>query len=378
MQFIVQNVRIYANEEDRLLWLPHKSGNYNTNLSYKRMVKRLQRNEIQAEDQQDANGSKLWAKIWKIKGVQPRVITFLWRVLHNALFTAKKLNGIFPNVPPVCARCGEQEENIIHLIFTCPSSKAVWFASPLGFRVQDPNVNVNQLIVNVMQNLQHEQLALFLNMMWQVWKARCEFIFRAVPFEVRNVLLKSQASTMVPNGIQGVSRKKRDFITHYELPVGAALAILNGSWDQKNDIGTACVIYKPDGTFHSAKSFSGVAPDAFTAEATTLLNALNHINSLQIICTSIHIFTDSKNLVQSIDIYDMKNIPSWHASTILQGCFTFMQQHRQVTLRYARREHVRQAHSLANQARRERCGVIIDGGENTYLLPVAFKWSRAA
>lgn len=62
----------------------------------------------------------------------PKIITFLWRLVSNAL--AMKANIFFRHLSPspLCHNFPETNE---HILFTCEWTLKVWFAHPISYRV---------------------------------------------------------------------------------------------------------------------------------------------------------------------------------------------------------------------------------------------------
>ena len=74
------------------------------------------------------SSSRVWRKVWKLKG--PKVVSsfFLWKACNNILgFLATKTNlhkrGITQD--PLCPICGLVPETVEHSLWTCPAAKDV-------------------------------------------------------------------------------------------------------------------------------------------------------------------------------------------------------------------------------------------------------------
>jgi hypothetical protein len=55
--------------------------------------------------------------------------------MRGAIATGMRAATRSKHIDPSCIRCGKNE-NDFHLFFDCKFSQAVWFASPLGLRVE--------------------------------------------------------------------------------------------------------------------------------------------------------------------------------------------------------------------------------------------------
>lgn len=65
-----------------------------------------------------------WKRIWKCKGITPRVKIFLWKGMHNALPTCAALEKRITSVTPLCKLCNSDTESVVHALFLCSHSRA--------------------------------------------------------------------------------------------------------------------------------------------------------------------------------------------------------------------------------------------------------------
>ncbi|KAL4392590.1 hypothetical protein AHAS_Ahas03G0360300 [Arachis hypogaea] len=64
-----------------------------------------------------------WIRIWKWQRRQKSKV-FMWRVLHNRLFTNQRKSRIFGG-GGTCQLCGEYQEDTIHVLRDCPSASMI-------------------------------------------------------------------------------------------------------------------------------------------------------------------------------------------------------------------------------------------------------------
>ncbi|KAJ4802411.1 Ribonuclease H-like superfamily protein [Rhynchospora pubera] len=346
---IMRSVQVFPDAMDTLIWLPSKTGRYVTKEAYNRFIKNFQE-EIPLTD----SNFQLWQDLWKVRA-PPRVITFIWRCLHNGLPVAKRLSKIFHKTEPLCFRCGQDDETIEHMIFNCPSSRAVWFASELNLRVEVLPQTLGQIITHVMENFQCEQLKMFFSIMWQIWKGRCDLWFRDINFDVVTILNKAKST--IYTDMAGVLQNKRikDIDLHYNLFQGVVIILVDGSWDMKGRMGLAAVMYDPGGKLYHFHCKGGKAVDSYVAEAEAVLIAIYLIKTVGHIFTSFNIFSDCLPIVNAITNRNLQDFPSWRAEHILRKILIELSSMNQVQIRHARRVAVHPAHLLANQARRGVC-----------------------
>ena len=67
----------------------------------------------------------VWKILWKLK-IPSKVKIFVWRVLHEIL----PLKGILINrhvpVSGACPICHQAAEDVLHLLFKCPTAQEIW------------------------------------------------------------------------------------------------------------------------------------------------------------------------------------------------------------------------------------------------------------
>ena len=70
---------------------------------------------------------------WKDKSMQPRIKTFAWRILREAIPTGNRIQSIVSKADGKCAACGQQETDLHHF-FHCHLPRATWFRLPTAMR----------------------------------------------------------------------------------------------------------------------------------------------------------------------------------------------------------------------------------------------------
>ncbi|KAJ4747887.1 hypothetical protein LUZ62_082292 [Rhynchospora pubera] len=224
--------------------------------------------------------------------------------------------------------------------------------------------------------LEMQDCKLFFSLMWQIWKERCNYVFKGEHFDVHRVLQRADYTvyTEPRNFAQRVCINTINF--RYDLPSDAALIIVDGSWDVQRKMGIAVVIYDPMGNLCNFKMMTGVAQDALVAEANAILLAIQMAKQYLISFHKIHIFSDSQIVVHAVNNHTMQEVTSWHAEEVLQACIRELHTVQAITLRHARREAVQSAHVLANDARR---GMLPPPclSQNLHQHPSCFQWVLA-
>nr|XP_027086592.1 uncharacterized protein LOC113708329 [Coffea arabica] len=173
-----------ANREDGHFWLHSRNGQYTVASAYKELNKKgeeqqqkmLTRGETSLEDQH------LWKHLWKLK-VKHKLKIFIWKCLNKALPVNEVVFSRTKKGSPICENCGEAVETVEHLLFRCRMAEEAWQIAPLkwdGIDDQQGNFkrwwNALTEARNRPEGLEH--IALTVNILWQIWKARNDFVFQ--------------------------------------------------------------------------------------------------------------------------------------------------------------------------------------------------------
>ena len=127
-------------------------------------------------------------------GVQTCALPIL---LRGALATGMRAGARSKYIDPTCSRCGKKEDDF-HLFFDCKFSQAVWFASPLGLRVEGlnhmENTQIQDIIHYVLVSTKNKDtLQIVLSILWSIWKARNDLLFNKIKCSPLQVLSKAKA-----------------------------------------------------------------------------------------------------------------------------------------------------------------------------------------
>ncbi|KAJ1703884.1 hypothetical protein LUZ63_003663 [Rhynchospora breviuscula] len=335
-------------EVDRLVWKVTKCGKYTVKEGYNKLV------EIQSA-MQDAPPVD-WHCIWQWKKVPPKVKIFIWRLLHKGLPVAVNMHNRIDRFPPICQRCQEENEYEMHCFFFCNTSRQVWFAGSLGIRVHDLPLDIIETVTQIVSQLDEEGVRIFFTTMWEIWKERNKQVMEHTPFVPHQVLKRVNAELRQElYDVQIDEGDGRDIaVERHDIYQQGWQVIVDGSWEVSGKAGGAYV-FNDRGKTHSIGLHSFCVQDAFQAEAWTLNEAIMY-TLRQEGCTpgrKIQFFSDCMGLVLAVNQNDVTDLPSWRATTVTNQIIRQIEESQaEVTLHFARREAVKQAHNLANLARR--------------------------
>lgn len=105
--------------------------------------------------------SVFWKSLWRLTGVIPRVGVFIWKSVQNASPVNQVLHIRIRDISSTCSICGEGEESVCHMLFYCPRSRAVWFASPFGLRSDNINGRLQGIVQDLWSGLNEGDKCLF-------------------------------------------------------------------------------------------------------------------------------------------------------------------------------------------------------------------------
>ena len=106
-----------------------------------------------------------------------KVKHFIWRCLRHSLPVNEQINKRTRKGSLVCRCCGEKVETIEHMLFFCNNAKTTWKLAPIQWDgLKDMRSNFVRWWEGILGTKKREQgkehIALTVNILWQIWKAR--------------------------------------------------------------------------------------------------------------------------------------------------------------------------------------------------------------
>ena len=93
-----------------------------------------------------------WERIWKMsrqKMLGPKLTSFLFKLLHQILPTAKRVARILPNQSSFCSRCRNEEpvvETLMHSLLECPGNQGAGDILLHGLQKYSPNLTHHDIL----------------------------------------------------------------------------------------------------------------------------------------------------------------------------------------------------------------------------------------
>lgn len=160
---------------DEWMWTTTKSGEFSVKFAYYLAKEENQREEASSSIEVR---NKLWKAVWGVR-VMPKIRNFAWRATNNALHVGVNLKKRLDSVDPICARCGEEEESIEHMLLECRHPQRLWYLSPLRLTTQQLRADSFKAWVSdrLDSGVLPEWLEIFWNLCWTIWLARNDWFF---------------------------------------------------------------------------------------------------------------------------------------------------------------------------------------------------------
>jgi len=116
---------------------------------------------------------RAWQAVWKIR-VPPKVRVFWWRILHNSLPSKAELKRRHVEKESHCEVCGDPDETLYHIIFSCTVARKFWGEVKNLQGVVIPSVHPCSWATDILQSevCSASLAALIICGAWVLWTGR--------------------------------------------------------------------------------------------------------------------------------------------------------------------------------------------------------------
>ncbi|KAJ3707956.1 hypothetical protein LUZ61_011661 [Rhynchospora tenuis] len=308
--------------------------------------------------EQLAVSSVQWVNMWKWKDVIPKVKVFVWRLLSKALPVAQNMHRRITAISPRCHRCGMENEFEMHCMFFCPSSRVVWFGGRLGLTTHDLPINIDAAFSAITEGLDEEGRRYVCYTLWEIWLAHNQEFFhhkkvdpiaiwRKVNDHMNCQHMKDDVGPHVTSLVQGSMAIR--------MEIQEWMVLMDASCDDHGRAGMAFLIYR-NGELMGIGMNNKSGVDAFWGEALVLLEAVQFVQEKFQVDPKpmVTLLTDCLNLVDAVTEQDFDSLPSWKARDTVALVICEMRRYGgSMEVKHVKRDIVKEAHTLANHARRE-------------------------
>lgn len=318
---------------DSYLWKATNSGNYSTKSGYfAAAAPPIHAPMVNIDD-------FCWIKdVWALK-VSPKMKTFLWSILKNALPLGENLlhrGGISGGD---CVRC-QVRETAVHCFFTCPFAAQVWNCIPINRAVHiAADMTLPEIVVGFRKAVCLPPSGISLHILpwilWVIWTSRNTLLFEGrslSPEETATKGLKlaqewsqSQGKLKSVNTLPSLPRNHLKMASCEPVSSNTITCKTDAAWSKDTMTAGFGWVFE-GGTLStpitgSSSQNSIISP--LVAEAIAMRSALCMASNLEI--PSIRIFTDNSTLARAISsnhqykeiigiVHDIRSISSVFAS----------------------------------------------------------------
>ncbi|CAN1761157.1 Transposon TX1 uncharacterized 149 kDa protein [Linum perenne] len=169
--------------DDHWIWHFERRGKFTVKSAYNELKKSREAAPGRSQRRWPAD---MWKWLWRVP-VPPKFTFFIWRAINDALATKKNLNIRRCSPSPRCPLCLERDETVIHCLFQCKETTDAWRRTLPRLTLPFDGDELFEWIFKCGKELQVVQTTLIFSMMWSIWRARNEFIFRDVAPNTENI-----------------------------------------------------------------------------------------------------------------------------------------------------------------------------------------------
>ncbi|CAH9124076.1 unnamed protein product [Cuscuta epithymum] len=198
-----------------------------------------------------------WTKMWNFH-LPPKIKIFFWQFMNGFLPTNDKLRKRGVEVDPVCKVCEQEEEPRIHFFRYCTVAQLVW--QHMGLLFAGQQIPDSQWVQNIFDTQSEDRCNHFIVMLWSLWKARNEVVWRHNKMDHRAVMncgaatLKGWQDAQLPGGKKGGCKRLNSREKWQQPPVGCVKINVDAAIDLKRGCcGLAMVGRETNGNFLAAR-----------------------------------------------------------------------------------------------------------------------------
>ncbi|XP_019175759.1 PREDICTED: uncharacterized protein LOC109171082 [Ipomoea nil] len=332
---LIKQLSVCLDYDDDWFWDRDLRGCYSVKDGYRRMG--------------EVNGPfmPVWSNLWSLQ-VPPRWRIFMWRALSNILPTLDNLLNKRVEIVNICPACGMDEENIMHVLCTCPFASQVWNISHLLIPAFD-NRNFTQwtdLWLGSTSPYNADQQGRICGMLYVIWTARNEAVwdgFLPMPcVVVRRFTVKWNSWTTVEQQRRSTLSAHQPATTAM-LDDGVVCHVDAGFNGPAQAPAFGFVVHELDGTFVAAGNVPIICPyDPLLAEAMAMREVLSWLRENGY--SRISVCSDSLVLVSSL-----KHASSFRTyfGSVLLDCNRLLSAMARSVVIHVRRSVLQDAHVMA-------------------------------
>ncbi|KAK4391579.1 hypothetical protein Sango_1935700 [Sesamum angolense] len=118
----------------------------------------------------------------------PKVQLLAWRACQEAILVCCNLRRKGLHILTACMRCGNEAEDVLHVLLRCSFARQVWALSSLPWRW----INLEVRPMEDWKQLKGPDFSLFLLICWNLWTSGNQLAFEVVSLSPLEVIPKVQ------------------------------------------------------------------------------------------------------------------------------------------------------------------------------------------
>ena len=189
-------------DHDKLIWKSAKIGACSSKEAYRYLITQSSQQHLPQTGSRSltTDAQHLLNRIRIDKAIQPKLKTFMWRLMRRALATGARASRFSTKIAKQCKYCNQTETDM-HLFFSCNFSRAVWFtANPslLTHNLPEEPDGVQDTLTHILTpTLSQSTFHLFITILWYIWKARNDKCFNDKQWSITYLHSQAQADNNV-------------------------------------------------------------------------------------------------------------------------------------------------------------------------------------
>ncbi|KAL0411142.1 UNVERIFIED_CONTAM: hypothetical protein Slati_3703900 [Sesamum latifolium] len=121
-----------------------------------------------SSNQTDCNWNFIWNTV-----IPSKIQMFAWKACLNAIPTGKNLEKRLGYSVSCCPHCGEQQEDMEHVLLKCPFARLCWCISNIRWEIVSAwHENTLEWMLRISKELDKYDFSLFLTICWMLWWTR--------------------------------------------------------------------------------------------------------------------------------------------------------------------------------------------------------------
>ncbi|KAJ3691405.1 hypothetical protein LUZ61_020569 [Rhynchospora tenuis] len=243
-----------------------------------------------------------------------------------------------------------EEDDVLHVLFTCDIARNFWFSSHLAIRADALPGQVVLLLNLLLQQLGNENFLVFANLTWSFWKARCKQIYEGVKINVRHVLGMATSLDYLAKaaGNQRCIIKVEINCEAAEIDKTSRVCIMDGSFKEDGMAGWAYMIYE-EGGLVGYEIQSGKAASPFHVQAMAFQAAVRRVQEEG--WSDATFYTDSQLLARILNGSLLPESSDWRAYVLVLQLIATWKDSPGFRCFFIPRNSLLTVHRLANLAR---------------------------